>query len=269
MRLFTLGAAIALALGLLWGFAGTFGSAQAQTGEDAPEISNIAATTTSTTATITWTTDATSTSQVAYGTTIDYSQYSTFNASLVEDHSVFLSNLTPDTLYHFQVISGLSTTSTSTENVATSTDRTFVTLETSSGTSTPPIDLEWLKEKIHELLTRVGILEDQVDEIFDIIDDDNGNGTTTPPTGDAIIEQDGAEVRAGTNIDFAGRNFGPEELVTIEREGSPIGRTAFTNLAGSFTTGSITVPTTLGSYTYTFEGQESGEVAEAEIEVIP
>lgn len=243
------------------------GLASAQT-EVPPQISTISASQTATTAAITWQTNASSTSRVAYGTTTEYTHFSAFDASLVREHSVVLTSLLPNTLYHFQVISGLSTTSSEIgSTTATSTGRTFMTGSTTA-TSTPHssmLDLSWLKNQIILLLQRIGVLETQVASLI------AGQGGTmaTSTAGTAIIEQNGASVRAGTNIDFAGRNFGPEELIMISRGGSPIGRTAFSNLAGSFTTGSITVSTTTGSYTYTFVGQESGRSASATITVIP
>jgi hypothetical protein len=43
----------------------------------------------------------------------------------------------------------------------------------------------------------------------------------------------------------------------------------FTNLEGGFSTGSVTVPSTAGTYIYTFTGQTSGRSASATITVIP
>jgi len=56
-------------------------------------------------ATITWTTDKPSTSQVAYGLTSSYGTLSAFGSALVTSHSVTLSNLSASTTYHFQVLS--------------------------------------------------------------------------------------------------------------------------------------------------------------------
>ena len=60
---------------------------------------------TSSGATITWTTDQASTSQVAYGTTTGYGSLSTFNSGLVTSHSVILTGLTASTNYDFEVLS--------------------------------------------------------------------------------------------------------------------------------------------------------------------
>ena len=56
-------------------------------------------------ATIVWTTDQASTSQVAYGTTNTYGLTTTLNSTLVTSHSVNLSGLTASTTYHYQVLS--------------------------------------------------------------------------------------------------------------------------------------------------------------------
>jgi hypothetical protein len=54
-------------------------------------------------ATITWTTNEPATSQVNYGFTVSYGLNSTLDQTLVSSHSVVLSGLQPDTVYHFRV----------------------------------------------------------------------------------------------------------------------------------------------------------------------
>ncbi len=56
-------------------------------------------------ATITWTTDTASDSQVQYGLTTTYGGLSPLATALVSSHSVILSGLTPNTTYHFSVLS--------------------------------------------------------------------------------------------------------------------------------------------------------------------
>jgi len=101
-------------------------------GTGGPVISSIAASSITTSgATINWTTDVASTSQVEYGTTTSYGSSTTVNSNLVTSHSVALTGLSANTLYHFAV---LSTNSGGTQSV--SGDSAF---QTSSGTSgTPP-----------------------------------------------------------------------------------------------------------------------------------
>ncbi len=87
-----------------------------------PVISNIQIIPGVTTTTIRWTTDELADSQVSYGPTAAYgSNYFDSSRSLV--HSVLLFNLTPGTLYHFQIIS-----TDSSNNSAGTIDATFTTL---------------------------------------------------------------------------------------------------------------------------------------------
>jgi hypothetical protein len=78
---------------------------------------------TSTSATITWTTDIPSSSQVLYGTSPSYGQSTTLDSTQVTSHSQTLTGLTPNTPYHDAVQStGAS------NNTSTSGDNTFTTL---------------------------------------------------------------------------------------------------------------------------------------------
>ena len=88
-----------------------------------PENSDVTAINiTSDGATITWTTDEASTSQVDYGATQAYGSSSILDSNLVQEHSVILTNLDPETLYHYQVRS-----QDAAGNEATSEDNTFTT----------------------------------------------------------------------------------------------------------------------------------------------
>jgi YVTN family beta-propeller protein len=71
----------------------------------APIISNIQASVTSNSATITWNTDQVTTSQVNYGLTTTYSASSAVNSTLTTTHSVTVTNLLPSTIYNFDVVS--------------------------------------------------------------------------------------------------------------------------------------------------------------------
>jgi uncharacterized lipoprotein YddW (UPF0748 family) len=57
----------------------------------------------STTATVTWTTDELSTSQVDYGTTTSYGSTTTLDSNMVTSHSVGLSGLRCGVVYHYRV----------------------------------------------------------------------------------------------------------------------------------------------------------------------
>ena len=98
-----------------------------------PVISSIASSfITDTSAQITWTTNTTSNSQINFGTTTSYGQNSSLDSSFVLSHTVNLIGLTPNTPYHYKVNSRDPW-----GNLATSTDQTFTTLQTS--TTSPPI----------------------------------------------------------------------------------------------------------------------------------
>jgi hypothetical protein len=69
-----------------------------------PTISGVTASgITATSATISWTTNEASDSQVEYGTSISYGSSTALNGSLVLSHSQPLNSLTPSTLYHYRV----------------------------------------------------------------------------------------------------------------------------------------------------------------------
>jgi hypothetical protein len=254
--------ATAAAAGLLVG--AVFIYSQGATADDSiPTISSVVATPTINGATITWSTNNAASSQVVYGTTTAYGTFSALDANNMTSHSVTLANLASTTLYHFYVISGPTGTTT-----ATSSDMTFTTLMwTPTPTSTPTTTPSDIEGRVTNLETRVSALETWVQWLLN----HQGSGTTTTPGGGsggpASIDQP-SSVRAGTNTDFGGHNFGSEEHVSVKLNGTQVA-TAFTNLEGGFSTGSVTVPNTTGSYTYTFTGLSSGKTASVTITVIP
>src|SRR6185436_4552890 len=82
-------------------------------------------------ATITWTTNEASDSQVDYGLTTAYGSSSALNGALVTAHTASLSGLTASTLYHFRVRSRDAA-----GNLALLADSTFTTLAATD--VTPP-----------------------------------------------------------------------------------------------------------------------------------
>jgi len=93
----------------------------------APAISGIGTSNiTTTAATISWTTNELSDTQIQYGTTTSYGSSTTRNTTLTTNHSQQLTGLLPSTLYHYRVLSRDGA-----GNLATSGDRTFTT-------ATPP-----------------------------------------------------------------------------------------------------------------------------------
>lgn len=87
----------------------------------APLIDSVTSTPTSISATIIWNTDEIANSQVNYGLTSGYGTSSTLDATLVTNHSVVISGLTCNTMYHFQ------TGSTYSGYTTLSSDYTFTT----------------------------------------------------------------------------------------------------------------------------------------------
>ena len=88
-----------------------------------PIISNIVSTNiTSTTATITWTTDEIADSQIEYGQDTNYGSATTLDTTLTTNHSQQVTNLDPNTSYHYRVKS-----KDTSSNLATSQDNTFTT----------------------------------------------------------------------------------------------------------------------------------------------
>lgn len=137
-------------------------------------------------------------------------------------------------------------------------------------TSTPPDE----EDDADELVEELEALQDEFPDFFwqlqwlinDLLDEDNG--TSTPQPGSASIDNTGMTVRAGGHLDFVGRNFGSEENVEMRLSGSLI-RTVHADGGGNFSTGSMSAPTTPGTYTYVFTGQNSGRTANSVITVVP
>jgi chitodextrinase len=87
-----------------------------------PVISNVSVSPTQTTATVSWTTDTPSSSQVAYGTTTAYGSTTPLDPTLVTAHSQTISGLTAGQMYHFSV-----TSTNGSGDIAGSRDNTFTT----------------------------------------------------------------------------------------------------------------------------------------------
>jgi LmbE family N-acetylglucosaminyl deacetylase/regulation of enolase protein 1 (concanavalin A-like superfamily) len=87
-----------------------------------PVISAIAASARTLDATVTWTTDESSTSEVAYGPTTAYGSAKLANDGLVKSHSMILHGLACGQTYHFEVKS-----TDASNNTRTGPDRTFTT----------------------------------------------------------------------------------------------------------------------------------------------
>lgn len=75
----------------------------AQADTTSPTVTEVSASREETSATITWITDEPATSQVEYGLSGTYGKTSQLDKQLTTSHSVALTVLEPDTLYHFKV----------------------------------------------------------------------------------------------------------------------------------------------------------------------
>ncbi len=119
--------------------------------ETAPTISAVSSSSiTESSAIITWITDERATSQVKYGETEEYGSETTESTKLSTSHSVKLTELDPDTTYHYTVIS-----KDASENEATfAEDKTFKTLPPVGyleGNLAPEFMLEEINEKVWKL----------------------------------------------------------------------------------------------------------------------
>lgn len=212
--------------------------------------------------TISWLSNTNTNSQVAYGLNSNYSASTTLNSTLTMNHNVLIQGLTPSTTYHFQVIS-----SDASNNMATSADQVFMTNVATStntggtGTSTTISDLQnqvtILQGDINSLQARLNTIWAELSALLN--GNTGGNTGGTGNTAAASLTPSTVTVSAGSNsvVDFNGRNFGHEETVTISRDGVQVG-SVHADGGGNFSTGSMSLPTTAGTYTYTFAGATSG-----------
>jgi hypothetical protein len=167
---------------------GSLGKAISGAGADttAPTISDIVVSGISDTqATISWTTDESSTSVVEYGSTDDYGSTATGDTGM--SHSVTISSLTANTTYHYNVKStdgsdneGESGDNTFTTAVAGTTTTTTVTGTTRTVTATPTPT-----PKPDTSPPKVTVSTD-IDKVFTVAP--TIKGTATDPSGVATLE---------------------------------------------------------------------------------
>ncbi len=151
----------------------------------APVISLIASSSiTQTAATIAWTTNEASDTQVEYGQTTAYGSLTALNSSLVTSHSVTLSGLSSGTLYHYRVASRDAA-----GNLAQSSDFTF--------TTTAPLTPDIIAPSVVSDLTPQNITQTSVDLVTWTAPGDDGN------TGTAA----GYDLRYSSTITISSANF--------------------------------------------------------------
>jgi len=100
----------------------------------APLISSIASSVSTTTATVTWTTNEAATTSIAYGLTSSYGSVTATTSVATTTHSQTITGLTHSTLYHFKI-----NAYDAAGNAGSSTDQTFTTDVFAPADATPPI----------------------------------------------------------------------------------------------------------------------------------
>jgi hypothetical protein len=126
----------------------------------APVISGVQASViTAVSASVLWTTDEPSDSQIEYGTTTAYRSTTSVNPTLVTSHSQTIAGLSPGTLYHFHVKSRDAS-----GNLAVSPDFAFTTLAsppvisnmTASAITTSSAVISWTTDKLSDSQVEYG-----------------------------------------------------------------------------------------------------------------
>ncbi len=129
----------------------------------APALSAITAgTLTGNSATITWTTNEASTSQVEYGLTNTYGSLSTLDTSPVTAHSVVLSNLLGSTTYNYRVFSrdaagNRAISANATFTTAADTTAPVVTATTPSGATPTTVTVGWTTDEVSDSQVEYGL----------------------------------------------------------------------------------------------------------------
>ncbi len=162
-----------------------------------------------------------------------------------------------------------TTTATSTGSMGTTTGSTSTTTSTSTassttgtGTTTPGLGdlivrLEGLQISFPNF---IGQIQDFINQLTNMGTPPGGNGGNMAS---GTIDQNGQTYTAGGSIDFGGRHFNHEEKVTVTLNGQTVA-TAHADGGGNFSTGRVSLPSTPGTYTYSFMGA-SGDNATATI----
>lgn len=116
---------------------GTFTTAGASSDTTGPVISNVdVQNITAGSATLTWTTDESATSQVDFGLTDSYGSSTSKNETLLTSHQQIITGLSANTSYHFRVKSGDAG-----GNLSASNDASFQTAVSENSDTTPPADV--------------------------------------------------------------------------------------------------------------------------------
>ena len=236
----------------------------ASTASTSPIVSAVNWTPSDTGATVTWLTEQPSDSQVAFGPiTGPYTSSTTVDTNLVTNHSVTISGLTPGVPYHFQVISHNSSGTT-----GISADMMFTTTNTGGSTTSTSTNVTGLRNEISQLRQQIATLQQLIQSLLSRLgmgggnngnNGGNNNGGGTVSSSNATITPSSGTFSQGATVDFGGRNFAPEQNVQISLNGQNVG-SAHSDGGGNFSTGSMTLPNTPGTYTYSFSNGNGGSV---------
>ncbi|MEK7514769.1 MAG: Ig-like domain-containing protein [Patescibacteria group bacterium] len=239
----------------------------ASTDVDAPVISNVQATSITTTGvTITWTTDENATSNVEYGTTSSYGSSSAVDITAnATSHSVAISGLASGTEYHFRVTSADALT-----NSVTSTDNTFTTVAVADTTAPAvPVFTTGVATTDADTYTLAGtVTNDGGARTVQLYNGATLVGSTVVPAGQTswslitALTQNTANVFSATASDVAGNTSGASSTITIT-EAATIGDVT-DPATPVITTGAITVD----ADSYTITGTSGADLPSDGVRVI-
>ena len=129
----------------------------------APALSAVTAgTLTGNSATITWTTNEASTSQVEYGLTTAYGSLTTLDTSLITSHSVALSSLIGSTTYNYRVYSrdaagNRAISANATFTTAADATGPVVSVNTASGATPTAVTVNWTTDEASDSQVEYGL----------------------------------------------------------------------------------------------------------------
>lgn len=215
-----------------------------------PAISAVSAPLISTSgATVTWTTNEASDSQIEFGATTAYGNATTLNGSMLTSHSQNLSGLAANTLYHYRVKS-----KDAAGNLATSPSSTFTTLASvpppppSSGDVTPPTVAVTSPAAGRTVQGQINVTASASDNVgvvgvqFKIDGQNLGTEDTVRPftrvwkTGTFT---NGAHTIAAVARDKAGNTTTSQPVTVTVKGGKITGPVTWTNLVNATATGSL------------------------------
>ena len=197
----------------------------------------------------------------------------TYTGNVVLWNSDHTQNLGSFNIPSFTVIAADQNTSTSTNSTSTSTDNTATSTDNgnnnngndNSMSSTTQDRIDFLRTNIAAYQSQINAWQIELDMLVGSSTDNGGNNNGGTTGASSLTPSSGTYTMNGS-VDFNGRNFGREEDITIMRDGSVIGH-AHADGGGNFSTGSMSVPGTAGTYTYTFTGANSGIMQSATVTV--